>query len=123
MPQGHAGKIPFLNGKRWSPGLHTRYVMEHAGSRKANVSAGQMWDFTQTISNKDLGTILRYTSTRKMSRRMMILCRKMIQKFPHMLHDIPGWYFLVFKIHINIPALFICKTPSQQFEISCTRTD
>ena len=91
VDQGHAGKIPFLDGQRWSTKVHIRYVMEHEGSRKGNVSAGQMWDFTQSISGNDLGIIRRYKSGSKMSRRMMILCRRMIQKFPHMLQDIPGW--------------------------------
>ena len=88
--QGHAGEIVFSDGRSF-PGVHKRYVMEHAGSRAGKVSAGQMWDFVQNISNKDLGIIRRHTTSKsKMSRRMAILCRKMVQHFPHMLKDIPG---------------------------------
>ena len=90
VSQGHVGKIVFSDGREF-PGLHKRFVMEHAGSRAGNVSASQMWDFVQSISNKDLGVIRHYIkSNTKMSRRMAIVTRKVIHHFPHILQDIPG---------------------------------
>ena len=85
--QNKQDEIYFRDGRAY-PGLHRRYVMEHADSSD-QTSAGQMWDFVSSISNNDLGLILRYKSG-KMSRRMLTLTRRVCSKWQHMLHDIPG---------------------------------
>ena len=97
MAQGHSGEVFYSDGRRYL-GLHTRVVMEHEGSRGL-FSAGQMWDFVNSTRWEDFGTILSYQRglkkkppKKKLSKRMTILCRKIIQAFPHMLIDIPGLY-------------------------------
>ena len=92
VTQAKAGQVFFKDGREYT-GTHRRFVMVHAGSRKGNVTAGQMWDFVSAISNNDLGIINHFKKTRKISRRMRALTRVMHQQFQHMLHDIPGKLF------------------------------
>ena len=93
ISEGKAGEFVFRSDGRDYAGKHTRYVMEHEGSRRGNVSSKQMWEFAEkAISNNDMGTIRTYVKNpdKAISKRMKLLCRKLIVKWPHMLQDIPG---------------------------------
>ena len=91
--QTKAGEIHWRNGDPF-PSRHERYMMEHAGSHKGQVSAGDMWDFVMSVHPSDLGRIhhyeKQYKKNGKLSRRMTTLCKSIMKKFPHMLIDIPG---------------------------------
>jgi hypothetical protein len=85
-----AAQIYFRDGRKYT-GTHTRFLMEHAGSR-GKVSALQMWDFIQSCSNNDLGVLNTYDKTEKdekgrvpMSRRMLALTKRMAKKWRHIL--------------------------------------
>lgn len=89
MIQTKAGKIYFKDGREF-PGAHSRFIMTTKTSRMHTVTAGQMWDFVSSVSNRDLGLIHTYRKTRHISRRMKCLTRQVRLKFEHMLHEIPG---------------------------------
>ena len=84
---GHVQEIHFNNGDKFA-GTHVRYYMEHAGCR-GKTSAGQFYNFIKAVSDNDLGTILHHKQA-KMSRRMLILTKKMCKNWYTMLDDIPG---------------------------------
>ena len=92
VEEGKAVELHFrYNGKPFSS-KHTRFFMEHAGS-KGKISSGQMCDFIKHIGNNDLGMIHRYRNGKnkgKMSRRMLVLCKNIAKHWKHMLHAIPG---------------------------------
>ena len=113
------------------PGSHTRYMMEHAGSRQDNVSSGQMWDFVTSVAPGDLGIINACKDTKSpksLSRRMKSLCRKIAKFFPHILGDIPG-IFLSFARAIALVFLCLfmsrvcCRTSTSKPPAHCKRVE
>ena len=78
----------FMDGRPYT-GKHSRYLMEHAGS-KGKISAEQMWAFIYKIEDSDLGMIHRYVAKAGPSRRLKTLCRKVSKKWSYILHDLPG---------------------------------
>ena len=83
------GYVYFRDGRKFSKKVR-RYVLEHAGCR-GKVSVGQMWDFCNVcISNNELGILLNYEKTKKISRRMRRLCMHVKNNFKYILEDVPG---------------------------------